>query len=354
MAKKVKWGVIGCGGIAARRTIPEFMKMASKAELVSVMDISAERAEAVAKQFGIPHYCTDEQEVLAKSEIDAVYIATPSNRHADQTILAAKAGKHVLCEKPMALSVEEVDLMTAAIQDAGVKFMLGFCMRNNVYNRKARELVQSGKLGQVVMGRAELTCWYPPIPGAWRQDIAVSKGGSFVDMGTHCVDILEWIMGSKVVEVTGFQDQLTHKYATKIEDTSTILVKFANGAHGIIDNYFNLPDAAAQNALEIHGTKGSIVAHGTIGQDPTGNMFSILQPQETGYDANQVRNNPVAKEEYHFAGIGLYGQMIDIFSECILNNSEPPVPLSEGRHSMQVVEAVAKAVSEGRVVRVAE
>jgi predicted dehydrogenase len=353
MAKKVRWGVIGCGGIASRRTIPEFVKMASKAELVSVMDISAERAEAVAKQFGIPHFCTTEQEVLAQ-DIDAVYIATPSNKHAEQTIMAAQAGKHILCEKPMAISVEEVDAMSAAIEKAGVKFMLGFCMRNNVYNRKARELVQSGKLGKMVMGRAELTCWYPPIPGAWRQNSKVSKGGAFVDMGTHCLDILEWIMGSKVVEVTGFQDLLVHEYPTNVDDTSTILVRFENGAHGVIDNYFNLPDAAAQNALELHGTKGSIIAQGTIGQDPTGKMFSILQPQETGYDANQVRNNEVAREEYKLEGIGLYGQMIDIFSDCILNDTEPLVPLSEGRHSMQVVEAVGRAMQEKRVVRVEE
>jgi predicted dehydrogenase len=353
MAKKIRWGVIGCGGIAARRTIPEFMKMASKAELVSVMDISGQRASEVAKQFGIPHFCADEKEVLAQ-DIDAVYIATPSNKHAEQTILAVKAGKHVLCEKPMALSTAEVEAMTEAVTKAGVKFMLGFCMRNNVYNKKARELVQSGKLGQMVMGRAELTCWYPPIPGAWRQDAKISKGGAFVDMGTHCLDLLEWIMGTRVVEVTGFQDLLVHKYASKVEDTSTILVRFENGAHGVIDNYFNLPDAAAQNVLELHGTRGSILAQGTVGQDPTGKMFSVLQPQETGYDANQVRNNTVARDEYHFEGIGLYGQMIDIFSECILNNTEPPVPLAEGRHSMQVVEAIDKAVRERRVVRVDE
>ena len=121
-------------------------------------------------------------------------------------------------------------------------------------------------------------------------------------MGTHCLDLLEWIMDSDIVEVTGFQDLLVHKYPTKIEDTSTIVVRFRNGAHGIIDNYFNMPDAAAQNALELFGTKGSIIARGTIGQDPTGQMFSILQAQETGYDANQVRNVEANRQEYHLEG----------------------------------------------------
>ena len=353
MATKIKWGVIGCGGIAARRTIPEFKKMASNAELVSVMDISAERARAVAQQFGIAHWCSTEKELL-KQPVDAVYIATPQNMHTCQVIQSAKAGKHVLCEKPVAVSIREVDRMEAACRKAGVKFMLGFCMRNNVYHKKARELVQSGSLGQMVMGRAQLTCWYPPVPGAWRQDIAISHGGALIDMGTHCLDILEWIMDTRIVEVTGFQDLRTHKYPTPIEDTSTILARFGNGAHGIIDNYFNIPDAAAQNSLELYGTKGTLIGQGTIGQDPTGKMFSILQAQETGYNANQVRNVEAQRQEYRLEGIGLYGQMIDIFSRCIMDNTPPPVTLADGRHSVAVVLAIYEAIRKRKVVKVRE
>ena len=353
MATKIKWGVIGCGGIAARRTIPEFKKMVSNAELVSVMDISAERARAVAQQFGIAHWCSTEKELL-KQPVDAVYIATPQNMHTCQVIQSAKAGKHVLCEKPVAVSIREVDRMEAACRKAGVKFMLGFCMRNNVYHKKARELVQSGSLGQMVMGRAQLTCWYPPIPGAWRQDIAISHGGALIDMSTHCLDILEWIMDTRIVEITGFQDLRTHKYSTPIEDTSTILARFGNGAHGIIDNYFNIPDAAAQNSLELHGTKGTLIGQGTIGQDPTGKMFSILQAQETGYNANQVRNVEAQRQEYRLEGIGLYGQMIDIFSHCIMDNTPPPVTLADGRHSVAVVLAIYEAIRKRKVVKVRE
>lgn len=351
MSSKIKWGVIGCGGIAARRTIPEFKKMVSNAELVSVMDVSAERARAVAQQFGIPHWCATEKELLTQP-LDAVYIATPLNVHARQVVQAAKAGKHVLCEKPVAVSIREVDRMEAACREAGVKFMLGFCMRNNVYHKKARELVRSGALGKIVMGRAELTCWYPPIPGAWRQDMAVSHGGALIDMGAHCLDILEWIMGARIVEVTGFQDQRVHAYATPIEDTSTILARFDNGAHGIIDNYFNIPDAAAQNSLEIYGTKGAIIGQGTVGQDPTGKMFSVLQSDATGYNANQVRNMETQRQEYRLEGIGLYGQMIDVFSRCIAENSEPPVTLADGRHSVGVVLAIYESVRKRKVIKV--
>jgi predicted dehydrogenase len=204
----------------------------------------------------------------------------------------------------------------------------------------------------MVMGRAQLTCWYPPIPGAWRQDAAVSHGGALLDMGTHCLDLLEWIMDAPVAEVTGFQDLLVHQYATRIEDTSTILVRFRNGAHGIIDNYFNIPDAAAQNALELFGTKGSIIARDTVGQDPTGQMFSILQAQETGYDAAQVRDTQANRQDYKLEGIGIYGQMITLFTDCILQDRQPPTSLANGRHSVKVVDAIYRAVRERRVVAV--
>jgi len=352
MSNKVKWGVIGCGGIAARRTIPELKKMAANAELISVMDTNAQRAREVAAQFGVPHACATEAELLAQ-DVQAVYIASPPNAHCRQTVQAARAGKHVLCEKPIAVSTDEVDQMEAACAQTGVKFMLAWCMRQNVYHQKARELVQSGALGRMVMGRAQLTCWYPPIPGAWRQDIAISHGGALLDMGTHCLDLLECILGSPIVEVAGFTDRLVHQYATRIEDTSTVLVRFRNGAHGIIDNYFNIPDAAAQNALELFGTKGSIIARGTIGQEPTGQMFSILQTRETGYDASQARDTQPSRQEYSLGGIGIYGQMINLFTDCILQNRQPPAALADGRHSVKGVNAIYQAARERRVVEVA-
>ena len=172
-------------------------------------------------------------------------------------------------------------------------------------------------------------------------------------MGTHCLDLLEWILESDIVEVTGFQDLLVQKYPTRIEDTSTVVVRFRNRAHGIVDNYFNVPDASAQNALELFGTKGSIIARGTIGQDPTGQMFSILQPEETGYSANQVRNVEVNRQEYSLQGIGIYGQMLTLFTDCIVQDLEPPASFKNGRHSVQVVNAIYRAVRERRVASVA-
>lgn len=108
MKKKVRWGLIGCGDIAARRTIPEFVKIVSNGELASVMDAEYEGARQVAERFEIPHHCTTEEETLAQ-EIDAVYIASPPSFHSNQTVRAATSGTHVLCEKPMTLSFADAD-----------------------------------------------------------------------------------------------------------------------------------------------------------------------------------------------------------------------------------------------------
>ena len=351
MNRPIRWGVIGCGGIAARRTIPEFNANVRNAELVSVMDVDAGRAAAVATQFAVPHHCTTEAELLSQN-LDAVYIASPPQSHPRQVIQAAQAGKHVLCEKPLALTLPEVDQIAQACQQNNVLFTLGFCMRHSVYHKKAYELVQTGAIGRPVMGRAELTCWYPPIAGAWRQDLAQSGGGPLIDMGPHCLDLLEWIFGSRVVEVTGFVDQMVQQYRTAVEDAATVVLRFANGAHGIVDTYFNLPDAAAQNTLELHGTGGSIIAQGTIGQEPTGRMFGIFHKQDE-YEAGQSRPAAPHREEYRLNGRGLYEQMIEQFSTCILNRQLPPITLADGRHSVTLVEAIYRSGREKRVIAVA-
>lgn len=350
MKKRIRWGVIGCGGIASRRMIPELIHHADNAELVSVMDVNPVRASEVAAQFGVAHHCAFETELLAQ-DLDAVCIASPPMEHARQTIMAAQAGKHILCEKPIALTRKEVDDMENACAAASVSFMLGFCMRYNPYHLKARELVQAGALGRLVMGRAQLTCWYPPIPGAWRQDLAQSGGGSLQDMGIHCLDLLEWILDSRVVDVTGFQDQLVQRYSTPVEDASTVLLRFANGAHGIVDAYFNLPDAAAQNTLELHGSAGSLIAQGTIGQEPAGRMFGVFH-QQGDYQANQTRSAGPQREEFQLESGGIYGQMLSEFSQSLLERQPPAITLADGRHSIALVEAIYRAGRERRVIAV--
>ena len=175
--------VIGSGGIARRRTIPEGLAKAAGGRLVAVYDVDPQANREVAGQFGAVA-CESEEELLARKDVDAVYIATPVHLHARQAAAAAQAGKHILCEKPLGLSVAEAEAAAAACRKAGVILAVDFMMRFHAFHREARRMIEQGALGRMVFVRAQLSCWYPPMPGAWRQDPATGGGGVRVNVPT--------------------------------------------------------------------------------------------------------------------------------------------------------------------------
>ena len=156
MENKIKWGVIGSGGIARRRTIPEGITHAKNAKLISVYDINQDANNAVAKEFNaiVSKSIND----LLKTDIDAVYVASPVNMHLEHVVAVAKAGKHVLSEKPLGLNVEEAGKMINTCKKSGVYMGAGFMMRFLTQHKAALKLIQDGKLGKLVYGRAQLSC----------------------------------------------------------------------------------------------------------------------------------------------------------------------------------------------------
>lgn len=345
----VKWGVIGAGGIASRRTIPEGITKASNGQLVAVMDCDEARAKKAAEQFGNVPWYTKEADLLANRDVQAVYIATPTKMHCEQTVLAAKAGKHVLCEKAMAMTVREAKQMISACKKAKVKLGIGYMMRFHAYHRRIKEMIEAGQLGQIVLGRAQLSCWYPPIEGAWRQAPELGGGGSLMDMGSHCIDLIEFLAGSQVAEVSCFASTLTHSY--KAEDTATVLFKLANGAHGIVDNHFNIPDAASKNILEIYGTRGSVLCRGTVGQAPGGEATAYLEREAKGYDAKQQRTDQSVVEEIKPEPVNMYRAEVEAFSEAIERNAEPPIGGEHGLWNLKVCLACYESARKGKAVR---
>lgn len=343
----VRWGVIGAGGIADRRTIPEGIVPATGSQLMAVQDVVEERARSVAARYGVSHCFTSEADLLACDEVDAVYIATPTYLHATQVKAAAAAGKHVLCEKPLGMTRQEVEEEIQVCADAGVKLGVNFMMRFHACHVKLREMIQAGELGRLVFGRAELTCWYPPIPGAFRQDPALGGGGSLIDMGNHCIDLLEFLLG-RVVEVSCFTGNLVQDYRS--EDTAVAMLRFGSGAVGVVDNLFNVPDAAARNALEVYGSKGSVVAFGTIGQDSGGSLSAVLEGAEKAYDAAQVRDAGAQAVTITPPVVNMYRAHIEAFCAAVETDTEPPVTGEDGLWSHRVIEACYEAARSGRTV----
>lgn len=346
MDTKIKWGVIGSGGIAKRRTIPEGIVPAEHANLVSVYDINAEANAAVAKQFNaIAANSIDE---LLKTDIDAVYIASPVNLHLKHALACAKAKKHVFCEKPLGLTVAEAETMVAACKKEGVLLGTAYMMRFIAQHQEALKLVEQGKLGKPVYGRAQLSCWYPPIEGAFRQIPSLGGGGSLMDMGSHCIDLLEMFFGN-IKSVSCFVNNSVHEYQS--EDSAIVSLFFESGAMATVDSYFCIPDNSSKNILELYGSKGSILAKGTIGQGSAGEMVAYLETDTTGYDAQQLRSaagglviNPTP--------VNPYLAEIEEFSLAILEKREPKNNYAIGLTSQKVLAACYESASTGKVISV--
>jgi len=346
MENKIKWGVIGSGGIAKRRTIPEGIMQADHAVLISVYDINAEVNTIVAEKFQATAVGSIQE--LIESDIDAVYIASPVSMHLEHAISCARGKKHVFCEKPLGMSVDEAEKMIQICKEEGVLLGTALMMRFLAQHQAALKIINEGNLGKPVYGRAQLSCWYPPIEGAWRQDPTVGGGGSLMDMGSHCIDLLEMFFG-KVKSVSCFISNNVHAY--KSEDTAVVSLFFENGALATVDSCFCIPDNSSKNILELYGSKGSILAKGTIGQGAAGEMTAYLEDDKAGYDASQTRSagdgiviNPTP--------VNTYRAEIEEFSLAILERREPLNNAAIGLQSQKVLTACYLSAKTGKTVEV--
>ena len=195
-------------------------------------------------------------------------------------------------------------------------------MRYHAYHEAMKKIIADGVIGDVVSMRAQFTCWYPEIEGAWRQNKALSGGGALVDLGVHCIDLLQYISGMKAVSCTGVAKTQTFTYG--VDDSAAVVMQMENGAIAYVDCNFNMPDSVAKCPLEFYGTKGSMIAVGTLSQEEGGSVEILACPNAGGYDAMQERSTvePV-KIEVTFGN--MYTKEIEAFSNAIINDVEPPV-----------------------------
>ena len=344
MSMKIRWGVIGSGGIARRRTIPEGIVPAENAELATVFDIDAATNAEIASEFKAK--AAADIEGLLASNIDAVYIATPVHLHHAQALACAEAGKHVLCEKPLAINPKSAASMIAAFKERGLEIGCAFMMRFQAQHQAARALIEQGKLGTPTYARAQLSCWYPPLEGAWRQDPELGGGGSLMDLGGHCIDLLEMFFGP-VQRVSCFTNRSVHAYRS--EDSAVAMLGFRNGAIGTVDTFFCIPDAGSKNALELYGSRGSILATGTIGQGALGTMTAYLESEDAGYDAQQERAGDSGRA-IEPAPVNPYQAEIEEFSQALLDGRSPALNAEMGLRSQRVLTACYEAARTGQTI----
>lgn len=307
----IKWCIIGAGGIADRRTIPAILSD-ENSQIVALMEKNEEVGKAVSLKYGIKCY-NDEEEMLKNEDCDCVYIGTPVFCHYSQAMLALKYNKHVFIEKPIALNAEEGRKLVEAFKKANKQLFIGYMMKYHNLHVKASNIIKNGGIGNVSDVRLQFSCWYPNIAGAWRQQKALGGGGAFMDLGVHCVELIEYVLDDEIIDVKGFYSTNTFTY--EVEDSAVMVFKTKKGVLGHIDVNFNIPDNASVSKMEIYGTEGYVICNGTLGQEETGKMFYLNSKQED-YVAAQSRKADKPKSYTGKKG-NLYLKQICDFCEII-------------------------------------
>ncbi len=343
---KIRWGVIGAGGIAERRTIPGMMRCAN-AELVAVMEVNMELAEKCRAKWNCERAYDSEAALLADPEIDAVYIASPVVLHAKQAMMAADAGKHILIEKPLAMTSQEGQRVLEYCESKGVKIAAGLMMRYGAYVREMKAAIARGSIGRPVSGYCQFTCWYPDMPGVWRQDRRLGGGGAIMDMGVHCIDLMQYVLGSRVKQVASFQDTLSFRY--EVEDSATLMLRMENGAQCVIQTNFNVPDEAAKWRLEFFGDQGRLMGESVIGQVDGGELDALFLGPQGGYDA--IQNSKTVRGERIDVTFGnLYEREVESFSRSLLTGAPIEVPASDAVQVQRVIEAAYASNETGSII----
>ena len=259
----LRWGIIGCGSVAERKGGPALYGVEGS-ELVAVMRRNAAKAADFARRHGAKRWYDRAEDLLADPEVNAVYVATPVGLHCQHTIMAAEAGKHVLCEKPMAMTVQECREMIASCQANDVKLMIAYYRRTYPVVQRMKQLLAEGAIGQPMLVRINLTSYVnpddPEAEEAWRVRPAVSGGGVLYDVGSHRLDVMNYLLGP-AAEVSAFVDTLHASY--QVEDSAVLALKLRSGIHGTANFQWNV--GSNTDDFEIYGTRGKLLARSLEG-----------------------------------------------------------------------------------------
>ena len=342
----IKVGIIGCGKIAQVRHIPEYAANPN-AEVYGFYDINLARAEALAAKYGGKAFATYE-ELLADPAIEAVSVCAANHVHAEITIAALKAGKHVLCEKPMAVTLEECEAMVAAAKESGKYLMIGQNQRLAKAHAKAKELIEQGAIGKVltfrtIFGHGGPETWsIDPGSNVWFFDKTKAAMGAMADLGIHKTDMIQYVLGSKIVKTQAVLTTLDKKDATGgligVDDNAICIYQMENGVIGTMTASWTYY-AAEDNTTVIYGTKGELRLY----DDP---KYSVQQINADGtridYQIDQIQTN----DNQTASGV------IDLFVDCLVEKKEPEISGENVLHAMKAVFASIESSAKGCAIEV--
>ena len=328
----IGWGIVGLGRIAATEIAPAIAQ-SSNGHLVAVVSRDQARADAFAAAHGAARGLDDFEAMLRDPEVDAVYIATPNALHADQVVAAASAGKHVLCDKPLATTVVEAQRSLEACQAAGVRLGITFQTRNHEKFAEVARLVREGAIGRVVVAQVEMSAGRN-LPGGWRTNPALAGLGTINNIGVHGFDVLRYLVGSEVAEVAAMVDR---EEGFEVDTTALVLLRFANGTLAYVNANQSVPQA--QDDVVLYGSQGRILAR-NLSRPGRNGTLSVITPD--------------GQQEYAITSTGAYARTVSAFADAVLGGRDPDPSGLDGLRSVELTAAVATAIDERRTVRTAQ
>lgn len=328
----MKWGLIGASTIAKEWMIEAIRSIGD--EVSAVVSASESRAQEFAKNNDIKKYGTSVDELLLDPEIQAIYISTQNHLHKEQSLKAIKAGKHVLCEKPLALSVADAAEMVTAAKEAGVVFATNHHLRNAESHKALKRAVQGGLIGNPVAARVFHAVALPPHLQGWRIADSDNGGGVILDITVHDTDTLRFILNDDPVEVTAFT-QAGELSVNGVADTVMGVIRFKSGLLAQFHDSFTAK--YAETGIEIIGTKGTLVARNVMTQQPTGEVLLI---------------NAEGSRKLILEHANLYETGVRDFSEAVAGRSQPAASGLDGLWSLATGLAVVQAAKSGQATPV--
>ena len=323
MARKIRYGIIGFGAFA-ERTIAPAIQSSPNSELVAIQKRSLAAAEEKARLFKIPLAFDSSEQLAAHRDIDAVFVASAVVQHAQDTITAARAGKHVLVEKPMAMNSAESESMIEACRSRNVKLMVGQMVRFSPLIVRMKELIRSGAVGSVTFVKTEYVYDARRSKRQWLCDKKTAGGGATFDIGVHCLDTIRFLLDDDIVSVKSQLAPAPTETAT--EQTTLVALKFSQGTPASI--FCSFASSFRHAVIEVIGREGTLSAeHFT--------MSNLTHPLKIVMGNN---GEPAETREEMIAIPNLYEKEVSFFSESILANTEPPVPGHEGLKNQRVLD----------------
>ena len=329
--RSIRYAVVGLGHIAQVAVLPAFAHARRNSQLVAVVSDDRTKRREIAKRYRINHAFTYDEFDECLRVVDAVYIALPNSMHAEYTIRAARTGVHVLCEKPMAVTVDECRRMIAACRKSKVKLMIAYRLHFETLNLAAMDLARRGKLGDLKFFNSSFSMTVR------RGDIRTKRaygGGSLYDIGVYCINAARNVFRAEPTEVSAVSINSGVSTLAEIDETTAAILRFGDDRVATFITSFNAADVAA---YRIVGTKGDLHA------DPAYEYAEGLEYRLT--IDGKTRRKAVGKRD-QFAPELLY------FSDCILKNREPEPSGEEGLQDVRIVQALYQSSKSGRPVTI--